>query len=173
MSQPGKRPRIVVGVDGSPSSILALRWAGALAPLLEAEIRAVTAWEFEILPGHLTPAVANPDRVAREVCSEAASKAFGAAVPPALELVIRRGPAPKVLIDESRQAQLLVGSRGCGGLEGMLIGAVSAAVAEHAKCAVLVAHGTELPPSLAALAGTNWDHVVPRTSEAGRNHAGA
>jgi nucleotide-binding universal stress UspA family protein len=174
MNQPGKKPRIVVGIDGSPSSILALRWAGALAPLLEAEIRAVTAWEFEILPGHLTPAVANPDRVAREVCSEAASKAFGAAVPPALELVIRRGPAPKVLIDESRQAQLLiVGSRGCGGLEGMLIGAVSAAVAEHAKCSVLVAHGTELPPSLAALAGTNWDHVVPRTSEAGRNHAGA
>jgi nucleotide-binding universal stress UspA family protein len=172
MNQPEKMPRIVVGVDGSPSSILALRWAGALAPLLKAEIRAVTAWEFEILPGHLTPAVANPDRVAWEVCSEAVSKAFGAAAPPAVELAIRQGPAVKVLIDESRQAQLLIlGSRGCGGLEGLLMGAVSAAVAEQARCSVLVAHGTELPPSLAAAAGTNWDHVVPRTSEEGRNHA--
>ena len=166
-------PRIVVGIDGSPSSILALRWAGALAPLLKAEIRAVTAWEFEIPPGHLTPAVANPDRVARAVCSEAVSKAFGSAAPPAVELVIRQGPPLKVLVDESRQAQLLIlGSRGCGGLEGLLIGAVSAAVAEQAKCSVLVAHGTELPPTLAAAAGADWDHVVPRTSEAGRNHAG-
>ncbi|WP_373461744.1 hypothetical protein [Arthrobacter sp. V4I6] len=52
-----------------------MRWAGALAPLLGAEIRAVTAWEFEIPTGHWTPAVANPDRVARGACSEAVSKA--------------------------------------------------------------------------------------------------
>jgi nucleotide-binding universal stress UspA family protein len=171
MSQPGKRPRIVVGVDGSPPSILALRWAGALASVLEAEIRAVTAWEFQIPHGRLTPAVPNPDHLARGVCSEAVSKAFGTALPPALELVIRQGPATKVLIDESRQAELLIiGSRGVGGLEGLLIGAVSAEVAEQAKCSVLVAHGTELPPALAALPGTNRDHVPP-TSETGQNHA--
>jgi nucleotide-binding universal stress UspA family protein len=171
MSQPGKRPRIVVGVDGSPPSILALRWAGALASVLEAEIRAVTAWKFQIPHGRLTPAVADPDHLARGVCSEAVSKAFGTALPPALELVIRQGAATKVLIDESRQAELLIiGSRGVGGVEGLLIGAVSAEVAEQAKCSVLVAHGTELPPALAALPGSNRDHVPP-TSETGQNHA--
>jgi nucleotide-binding universal stress UspA family protein len=171
MNQTEKKPRIVVGVDGSPPSILALRWAGALAPLLQADIRVVIAWEFQIPYGRLTPAVPNPDHVARGVCSEAVSKAFGSAPPPALELVIRQGPATKVLIDESRQAQLLIlGSRGLGGLKGLLIGAVSAAVAEHAKCSVLVAHGTELPPALAATPGTNGDHI-PQTSETGRNHA--
>jgi nucleotide-binding universal stress UspA family protein len=171
MNQTEKRPRIVVGVDGSPPSILALRWAGALAPLLQADIRVVTAWEFEIPHGRLTPAVADPDHVARDVCSEAVSKAFGPVPPPALELVIRQGPATKVLIDESRQAELLIlGSRGLGGLKGLLIGAVSAAVAEQAKCSVLVAHGTDLPPALAALPGTNRDHVPP-TSETGQNHA--
>lgn len=167
-----KRPRIVVGVDGSPPSILALGWAGALAPLLQADIRVVTAWEFEIPYGRLTPAVADPDHVARGVCSEAVSKAFGSVPPPALELVIRQGPATKVLVDESRQAQLLIlGSRGLGALKGLLIGAVSAAVAEHAKCSVLIAHGTELPPALAATPGTNWDHI-PKTPDKGRNHAG-
>lgn len=168
MNQTEKRPRIVVGVDGSLPSVLALRWAGALAPLLEADIRVVTAWEFEIPHGRLTPAVADPDRVAGNVCSEAVSKVFGPAPPPALELVIRQGPAAKVLVDESRQAQLLIlGSRGLGGLEGLLIGAV----AKHAKCSVLVAHGTELPPALAATPGTNGVHI-PTTSDKGRNHAG-
>jgi nucleotide-binding universal stress UspA family protein len=172
MNQTEKRPRIVVGVDGSPPSILALRWAGALAPLLQADIRVVTAWEFEIPPGRLTPAVADPDHVARDVCSEAVSKVFGPVPPPALELVIRQGPATKVLVDESRQAQLLIlGSRGLGGLKGLLIGAVSAAVSEHAKCSVLIAHGTDLPPALAVTPGTNWDHI-PQTSDKGRNHAG-
>jgi nucleotide-binding universal stress UspA family protein len=144
-----------------------LRWAGALASVLETEIRAVTAWEFQIPHGRLTPTVPNPDHVARGICSEAVSKAFGTALPPALELVIRQGPAAKVLIDESRQAELLIiGSRGVGGVEGLLIGAVSAEVAEQAKCSVLVAHGTELPPALAALPGSNRDHVPP-TSEIG------
>jgi nucleotide-binding universal stress UspA family protein len=132
----------------------------------------VTAWEFQIPHGRLTPAVPNPDHLARDVCSEAVSKAFGTALPPALELVIRQGAATKVLIDESRQAQLLIlGSRGLGGLKGLLIGAVSAAVAEQAKCSVLVAHGTDLPPALAALPGSNRDHVPP-TSDTGQNHAG-
>jgi nucleotide-binding universal stress UspA family protein len=171
MNQPGKRPRIVVGVDGSPPSILAMRWAGALVSVLEAEIRAVTPWEFQILHGSLTPAVPNPDHVARSACSEAVGKAFGTALPAALERVIRQGPATKVLIDESRQAELLIiGSRGVGGVEGLLIGAVSAEVAEQAKCSVLVAHGTELPSAPAALPGSNRDHVPP-TSETGRNHA--
>jgi hypothetical protein len=105
MNQPGKRPRIVVGVDGSPPSILAMRWAGALVSVLEAEIRAVTPWEFQILHGSLTPAVPNPDHVARSACSEAVGKAFGTALPAALERVIRQGPATKVLIDESRRGR--------------------------------------------------------------------
>ena len=31
-------PSIVVGVDGSKASILALRWAGVIAPLMNAEM---------------------------------------------------------------------------------------------------------------------------------------
>lgn len=149
MNEQRSKPTIVVGVDGSPQSVLALRWAGVLAPVMEANIRAVTAWEFDFPVGRLTPTVPNPDRVAQNVCSSAVREALGAATSAAVEQVIRRGSATKVLVDETQQAQLMIlGSRGRGGFEGLLMGSVSTSVAEHARCPVLIAHGTELPPAL-------------------------
>jgi nucleotide-binding universal stress UspA family protein len=48
------------------------------------------------------------------------------------------GPA-KTLIDVSRQSRMLVvGSRGRGGLAGMLLGSVSEQCVRHAECPVLV-----------------------------------
>jgi nucleotide-binding universal stress UspA family protein len=142
-------PAIVVGVDGSAPSILALRWAGALAPLLKARIRAVTCWQFHIAVGTFIPVIWDPEQEARKVCAAAVDTAFDGDAPSGLELVAAQGQAAKVLVEESRTAQLVVvGSRGHGGFEGLLLGAVSATVAEHAKCPVLVAHGTDLPAGL-------------------------
>lgn len=83
------------------------------------------------------------------MCEQAVAQALGATPAVEVDVVIRQGPAAKVLMEESRRAQLLVlGSRGHGGFEGLLLGSVSAAMSEHAKCSVLIAHGTELPPGL-------------------------
>ncbi|HET7139135.1 MAG TPA: universal stress protein [Arthrobacter sp.] len=147
-------PPIVVGVDGSAPSILALRWAGALAPVLRCRIRAVSCWQFHIAVGTFIPVDWNPEEDARNVCTEAVAKAFDGAPPDGLEMVAVQGPAAKILVDESRTAQLVVvGSRGHGGFEGLLLGAVSATVAEHAKCPVLVAHGPDLPAGISAAPG--------------------
>jgi nucleotide-binding universal stress UspA family protein len=166
MEQTPELPVIVVGVDGSAPSILALRWARALAPLLKAHIRAVTCWQFQIAVGTFTPVVWNPDDEARKVCAAAVAKAFDGVPHAGLEIVAIQGQAAKVLVEESRTAQIVVvGSRGYGGFEGLLLGAVSAMVAEHAKCPVLVAHGTALPAGLLAAPG--------QASTAGGGQAGS
>jgi nucleotide-binding universal stress UspA family protein len=152
MDQQIPPPAIVVAVDGSPPSLLALRWAAALAPALKARIKAVTAWEFQIAFGTFTPVVWRPDEEARRICADAVAKVFGPAAPDGPEILIRQGPAAKVLVEESRRAQLLIlGSRGYGGFEGLLLGAVSGTVAEHSHCSVLIAHGTWVPTDLTAV----------------------
>lgn len=164
------RSTVAVGVDGSASSILALQWAAKIAPLMDARIRSVTAWDFEFPAGGLTPVVPNPDRVAEMVSFEAALKAFGAAPPSALERVIRKGSATRVLVDESMEAQLLIlGSRGQGPFKGLLLGSVSTWVAEHSRCAVLIAHGTKLPPFAATPTTYTVHELSPQNR---RNGAG-
>jgi nucleotide-binding universal stress UspA family protein len=162
---------IVVGVDGSAPSLTALRWAHALAPLLKAHIRAVTCWQFQIAVGTFTPLLWNPEEEAREVCAAAVAEAFHDVPPAGLEMVASQGPPAKVLVEESKTAQIvIVGSRGRGGFEGLLLGAVSATVAEHAKCPVLVVHGTDLP---AALLGVPGQLSADGDGEPGSSHASA
>ncbi|MDQ1560876.1 MAG: hypothetical protein QOE85_217, partial [Actinomycetota bacterium] len=51
------------------------------------------------------------------------------------------GNADEILIEQSRGAEMLiVGSRGHGGIAGVLLGSVSAKCAEHAHCPVLIIH---------------------------------
>ncbi len=65
------------------------------------------------------------------------------AVPDTAEVDIERrvaeGAAAAVLVDESRDAELLVvGSRGLGGFSGLLLGSVSQQCAHHAACPVVI-----------------------------------
>jgi len=132
--------RIVVGVDGSPGSILALRWAARFVPELGNSITAVTAWQTQIAIGTFTPVEWDPGATAEQIVAETVAEAFGGREPCPLQTLTRRGQPARVLIDESATAALVVvGSRGHGGFAGLLLGSVSSAVAEHAHCAVLIA----------------------------------
>ena len=52
----GTAPRIVAGVDGSESSLAALRWAVRQAELTGATVEAVIAWHYPVLPVPVRPA---------------------------------------------------------------------------------------------------------------------
>jgi nucleotide-binding universal stress UspA family protein len=139
--EPGRR-RVVVGVDGSESSIDALRWAERLAGGLGAEIDAITTWQyptsFAMVPG--LPDW-DPQADAGRLLADAIRAAFGETPPPGLRAQVREGHPAAILVDAAADAELLVvGSRGHGGFAGLLLGSVSAHCTEHAACSVLVAH---------------------------------
>jgi nucleotide-binding universal stress UspA family protein len=53
--------------------------------------------------------------------------------------VVREGQPARVLLDEARDADLLVvGSRGLGGFRGLLLGSVSQQCAHHAACPLVI-----------------------------------
>jgi len=140
--------RIVVGVDGSPESVQALKWAAALAPTLGTVITAVTAWHFETVVSPYAATEWDPEADALEVISDAVGEAFGEEPPEGLRTLCRRGNPAQVLIDAGRDARMIiVGSRGHGGFAGLLLGSVSQACVEHATCPVLVVHRGSVAPA--------------------------
>jgi nucleotide-binding universal stress UspA family protein len=143
----GKR-KIVVGVDGSKPSEMALRWAAHLAATFDANLEAVTAWEYP--PGYgwaSVPPDWNPGQDMENVLKDTMHAVFGDNPPAGLLAEVREGGAARVLLDASEDASMLVvGSRGHGGFVGLLLGSVSTNVAEHASCPVLIIHGDQPLP---------------------------
>jgi nucleotide-binding universal stress UspA family protein len=105
--------RIVVGVDGAPRTIAALRWAASEALRQDAEVIAVHAWGSVLRPASYAPVgdCADPDESARragELLAGAVRTAFGAAAPvPIREVVDDRAVVP-ALLSQARRAELLV-----------------------------------------------------------------
>jgi nucleotide-binding universal stress UspA family protein len=141
----GNRPlRILVGVDGSPESLTALRTAATMQRGLGGRLRVVTAWAYPAVPadGFVPPPV-DFGETAAGVQRAALVEVLGEDGAGGVDTAVTYGGAAQVLIEESRDADLLVlGSRGLGGFAGLLLGSVSRSVAEHAHCDVLVARGT-------------------------------
>ncbi|WP_369044639.1 universal stress protein [Sinomonas sp. P10A9] len=134
---------IVVGVDGSPLSVEALRWAARLEPVVGGPITAATVWQFPVAGAGTSYSRLDWDAEgdARGILEQAVEDAYGGTRPAGLTTLVASGPAAHTLIENSRNARLLiVGSRGIGGFMGLLLGSVSGACAEHAHCPVLVLH---------------------------------
>lgn len=133
--------RIVAGVDGSPASIKALQWAIGQAEATGASVTAVYAWEVpsswgtvvSVMPGeHLV-------EMAEEKLAEAISEATVGGTDVAIEPKVAQGHPARILLEESKDAELLVmGNRGHGGFVGALLGSVTQHCIHHATCPVLV-----------------------------------
>jgi nucleotide-binding universal stress UspA family protein len=145
----GAAPRIVVGVDGSPASLDALRWAVAQAELTGASVQAVQAWQYPaVVTGYAWAPVAMIEAAdLQEAGQKAVKAAVRSVVDPASDVpvttLVRAGHAAHVLLDVSDGADLLVvGSRGHGGFSGALLGSVSQHCVQHARCPVVVIRGS-------------------------------
>jgi nucleotide-binding universal stress UspA family protein len=136
------RSHLVVGVDGSPSSIEALKRAARMATALDADLLAIAAWSYPPMYGG-SPAINwSPEDDARQILADSVKTVFGEEPPAWLHLDVHQGGAAQVLVEASNGAEMIiVGSRGHGGFAGLLLGSVSTAVAEHAHCPVLIYHG--------------------------------
>jgi hypothetical protein len=86
--------------------------------------------------------------------------------PSHLKTQISEGNAAKVLIDLSREADLLViGSRGHGGFTGLLLGSVSQHVSAHSACSVIIvrqrgSHADSSSVSSSFARETSWICIV-------------
>jgi len=140
------KKKIMVGVDGSDSSKGALLWALDLARALDKRIEVVTVWEYPMMFGWEAGVFFQwtPEEDAKKALHDTLKELFGDDIPPEISTSVHRGNATVALLDASKSADLLVvGSRGRGGFSGLLLGSVSAACAERAKCPVLVVHGSK------------------------------
>ncbi|MFI0898062.1 universal stress protein [Streptomyces sp. NPDC020983] len=145
--QPPKTGRIVVGVDGSDVAKRALRWGVHYAGLTGGVVTAVTAWDFPAMHGARWMPPSSSDAAALEERSrrrltEAVAEVQGAPGPVEIEAEVRYGTPARVLLDASEGASLLVvGSRGLGGVSGLLLGSVAQHCVQRAECPVVVIRG--------------------------------
>ncbi|MER7186985.1 universal stress protein [Streptomyces hyaluromycini] len=133
--------RVVVGVDGSPSSYAALRWALRYAGLVGGVVEAVTVWELPGLYGWSGPAVDMDvdEEEARDRMRQELTDVLGADQADSVRSHLVHGNTTDVLLRAAEGAEaLVVGSRGRGGFARALLGSVSQQVSQHATCPVVI-----------------------------------
>jgi nucleotide-binding universal stress UspA family protein len=132
---------IVVGVDGSPVSEAALAFAYEAAAARAVSLVAVHSWQDVVVDPSVAPLV-DWDAIETDEKVLLAERLAGWSekypdVP--VQRIVPRDRAAHALVELSRRAQLVVvGSRGRGGLSGLLLGSVSHALLHRAHCPVAV-----------------------------------
>jgi len=143
MTSSTDRPRIVVGVDGSPQSEQALRWAVRLAAAEDAVVEVIAAWEYPAVYGWAPlPHDYDPEKEVKILTEDTIDAVFPDGRPEGITVTVASGSPARALIDRGNDAHMIVvGSRGRGGFSGLLLGSVSKTVIEHATVPVLVVRG--------------------------------
>jgi nucleotide-binding universal stress UspA family protein len=143
MKRADRRPRIVVGVDESPASLAALRWAAREAELRGTGLEVVHAWErtrWRVAPyaSHIRPQSGDEDRAAAGARLEGAVRTMlGSASLIPFTVEVTDGLATRVLLDRAAGAELLV----LGGVVSSgrdAIGPVARDCLRHPPCPIVV-----------------------------------
>jgi nucleotide-binding universal stress UspA family protein len=145
---PAGAGRVVVGVDGSPSSIAALWFAGSWAQGREATIEVIQAQPHP-----------DPEASARLMRVIDAARSRFPSVP--IDATITPEQASAALLTASRSANLVVvGSRNRGEIASVMRGSVGHDLVRRSGSPVVVVHGAA--PGSAALGGGDLDDLVGR-----------
>jgi nucleotide-binding universal stress UspA family protein len=155
--------RVVVGIDGSPSSRAAADVAAQEAAIRRVPLHLVCAYSVyaedvlpesvglvPMLPGSMDTPVPPHHGKAYAHASEVLSGIVDdlQAVYPTLEIVSHAAigqPAPVLIAESHRADMVVVGTRGHGGFAELLVGSVATQVATHAACPVVVVRGAAHP----------------------------
>jgi nucleotide-binding universal stress UspA family protein len=134
---------VLVGYDGSSSSRDAVDWAARAAREHGAVLTVCHAWA----PGYAGPPLEpEHDDPARASAQWILSTAIRNPDPAEVQQVLVEGSAAGVLCEQSADASVLVvGSRGLGGLSGLMLGSVSLQTAAFAQSPVVVVRGRWRP----------------------------
>jgi nucleotide-binding universal stress UspA family protein len=130
--------RAVIGVDGSPHSAAALRWALAEAATHAGEATAVLAWQPPFLS---VPGAAQLDELEQAYKDYLVSTVRAIAPSPQVELttLVAQGDPIESLILAAKGADVLVlGVKGRSRFAGLMLGSVSQACAAASPCPVVL-----------------------------------
>jgi nucleotide-binding universal stress UspA family protein len=171
--------RILLATDGSASSeqaralVAAVPWPAGSAIRIVSVVPNGANIAMDWSPDR--PYVQEIDRYrdpqvrSRVVALADAERDLSLAHPDALiERFLLRGRAASLIVQEARAFAadlVVVGHRGHGTIETMLLGSVSAEVVDHAPCAVLVARSSELGPIVFADDGSPSARVAATVLE--------
>lgn len=144
LGRPAPTGEVVVAVDGSPDSARAAEYGFEEARARSGRLVVVATWRVEIVGGYVVTTQGSPQW--REVHDRyvALATATLGDLPdryPDVEVRIEavQGAVVPTLVEASERADVLVmGSRGRGGIAGMLLGSVSHGVLQRARCPVVV-----------------------------------
>jgi nucleotide-binding universal stress UspA family protein len=144
--------RIAVGIDGSLNSRAALRWALEHARPGDA-ITLVHAWQVSRASVDSGLSKPDDDRAACALLSRELARAQ--LLPRADDVALSAQPMPgdpRQRLHDLDCDLLVVGARGCGRLEGLLVGSVATYVARHPPCAIVIVPHDQI---------TGADHDAP------------
>jgi nucleotide-binding universal stress UspA family protein len=155
MSEQRMQRTVVVGVDGSEEALRAVRWAAVEAWRWDSPLRLVNAMGWVIdaeleqaAHGNFHEALMSR---ARARLTAAAARAKEVEPDLVVEQQTSTGYQVDVLSEESRLARIVViGDRGLGRFEELMVGSTAVGLAAHAACPVVVVRGREISAAEAA-----------------------
>ena len=147
---PGDKRPILAGFDGSANAEAAVWWAADMARATGRSLRVITSYSLPAMvgigmsAGYVMPALTSSevheiDLKHHTMMNELADRVRHGCPGLTIETFIDQGaPATAILKASEDAAAIVLGTRGVGSAQGLLMGSVSYAVSHRAKCPVVL-----------------------------------